>query len=270
MRNKKNGIPIIGMMLLFLLCMGKVQAVGSFYDLKRSDIAFQVGASVPLGSFGGSLFNTIDIKGKNLKYNGAGVGVSYGLALDFYVINEYLGIYIAFHGHSNQVKSSDNIFTGVEPTSGLAQKEWKTEETDKWSEFMALAGITFRYPLLDWLVFTSRVGLGYAHLLSPFYSAQVIERNLTYSHDFSSNSKPAFGFAAGVGLKFLVSRGFHVDIRADYMGATNFSFDNTKSAIYLSNNKEDKPKEVFGEPTAYSFKEAFHVLDFSLGFTIAF
>lgn len=246
-------------------------AAGSFYELKRSDVAFQVGASFPLGKFGKAPFGRVDRVGRTLDYNGAGIGVAYGLAFDFYVFNEYCGLYITFQGHSNKAMTPAAAF-GPDPATALGKRAWETVETDRWTELMAMAGGTFRFPLVDWLVATGRVGIGYAHMLSPFYRAASEDRNVRYTYDFSSGSKPAFGYALGVGLKFLVTRGFHIDIKADYMGSTRFNFANTGSVVYRESltKPEDGKTEMKDTQAAYSFKECFQIVDLSLGFTIAF
>lgn len=270
MKNKVSRF-CLGLLALALAGMEYGLAAGSFYELKRSDVAFQVGASFPLGQFGRTPFGRVDRNAHTLDYNGAGIGVTYGLAFDFYVFNEYCGLYITFQGHSNKSTAPAEAF-GPDPAMALGKRTWETAETGKWTEFMAMAGGTFRFPLVDWLVGTGRVGIGYAHMLSPFYRAASADRHVRYTYDFSSNSKPAFGYTVGLGLKFLVTRGFHIDIKADYMGSTNFNFANTNSVIYMESltKPEDGKTEVKNTQTAYSFKECFQVVDLSLGFTIAF
>lgn len=269
MRNK--GIRVVlGWLVLILAGLEYGSAAGSFYELKRSDVAFQVGAAFPLGAFGRTPFGRIDRAARTLDYNGAAIGVSYGIAFDFFVFNEYCGLYITFQGHSNKAMAPERVF-GPDPSTAMGKRQWETSKTDKWTEFMAMAGGSFRFPIVDWLVGTGRVGIGYAHMLSPFYRAASEDRHVRYTYDFSSNSKPAFGYTVGLGLKFLVSRGFHIDLKADYMGTTNFHFSRTNSVIYMAGLAEpDQQVEVSGTRTVYSFKESFQVVDLSLGFTIAF
>lgn len=253
--------------------MTRVSAAGSFYELKRSDVAFQVGAAFPIGAFGKAPFGRIDHGGRTLDYHGAGIGVSYGLAFDFFVFNEYCGLYITFQGHSNKAaKPSEAFGPAPDMPGGLGRRAWETAETGKWTEFMAMAGGTFRFPIVDWLVGTGRIGIGYAHMLSPFYRAESLDRRIRYTYDFSSGSKPAFGYTVGLGLKFLVSRGFHVDIKADYMGSTRFNFRNTSATVYSENTADASggKTEVKGAQTTYAFTECFQMVDLSLGFTIAF
>ncbi|MDE5559615.1 MAG: hypothetical protein K2I84_03070 [Bacteroidales bacterium] len=264
---------LLGLLMLGLPGLESVSAAGSFYELKRSDVAFHAGAAFPLGKFGQAPFGRIDYNNRTLDCNGAKIGVTYGVAFDFYVFNEYCGLFITFQGHSNKTAAPAEAF-GPDPATTLGKQVWTTDETDKWTEFMAMAGGTFRFPLVDWLVGTGRVGIGYAHMLSPFYRSTSDDpyRHLHYTYDFSSGSKPAFGYAVGLGLKFLVTRGFHIDLKADYMGSTPFNFANTEAMVYVESKSkpEDGKAEVKGTQTAYSFKETFSVVDLSLGFTIAF
>lgn len=261
----------LGLLLLGSLGLARVSAAGSFYELKRSDVAFHAGAAFPLGKFGQAPFSRIDRNNHTLDCDGAKIGVTYGVAFDFYVFNEYCGLFITFQGHSNKTAAPAEAF-GPDPATQMGKRAWTTDETDKWTEFMAMAGGTFRFPLVDWLVGTGRVGIGYAHMLSPFYRAASDDMHVRYTYDFSSGSKPAFGYAVGLGLKFLVSRGFHIDLKADYMGSTPFNFANTDAMVYIESKSkpEDGKAEVKGTQTAYSFKETFSVVDLSLGFTIAF
>ena len=269
---KNKGIRLgLGLLLLGLMGLENVSAAGSFYELKRSDVAFHAGAAFPVGKFGQTPFSRIDRDNRTLDYNGAKIGVTYGVAFDFYVFNEYCGLFITFQGHSNNTAAPAEAF-GPDPATQMGKRAWTTAETDKWTEFMAMAGGTFRFPLVDWLVGTGRVGIGYAHMLSPFYSSAADDTHVRYTCDFSSGSRPAFGYAVGLGLKFLVSRGFHIDIKADYMGSTPFNFSNIGSSIYVESlqKPEEGKVEVKNTQTAYSFKETFSVVDLSLGFTIAF
>lgn len=256
------------LMALILLGFAPTQASGSFRDLKRSDVAFYAGAGFPIGAFARPTFGAINATNHTLDYHGANIGLTYGLAFDFYVFNEYAGLYVTFQGHANSVREPAASFLGAQGVRVVPQSGWKTAPTqDKWSEFMAMAGGTFRFPLTDWLVGTGRLAIGYAHMLSPFYRS-IMENpktGLIYIHDFSSGSKPAFGYTAGLGLKFLASRGFHIDLRADYMGSTPFNYTNVESRVYV-----DAPKTPDLHTTSYSFKETFQMVDLSLGFTIAF
>ncbi|MDE6307799.1 MAG: hypothetical protein K2L79_03190 [Bacteroidales bacterium] len=262
---------LLGLLMLGLPGLESVSAAGSFYELKRSDVAFHAGAAFPVGKFGQAPFGRIDYSNHTLDCNGAKIGVTYGVAFDFYVFNEYCGLFITFQGHSNKTAAPAEAF-GPDPATQMGKRAWTTDETDKWTEIMAMAGGTFRFPLVDWLVGTGRVGIGYAHMLSPFYRSASDDLHVRYTYDFSSGSKPAFGYAVGLGLKFLVSRGFHIDLKADYMGSTPFNFANTEAMVYVESKSkpEDGKAEVKGTQTAYSFKETFSVVDLSLGFTIAF
>ncbi|MDE5704070.1 MAG: hypothetical protein K2H70_04520, partial [Bacteroidales bacterium] len=181
-------------------------------------------------------------------------------------------LYLTFQGHSSKVGDPAQSFGPSPLDTDPGKRAWQTDKTDRWTEFMAMAGGTFRFPILDWLVGTGRIGIGYAHMLSPFYRAESLDRRVRYTYDFSSGSKPAFGYAVGVGLKFLLSRGFHIDIKADYMGSTNFNFARTGSVVYQESlsKPEDGKVEVPGTRAAYSFKECFQAVDLSLGLTIAF
>ncbi len=257
-----------GLTFAAVLGFAPTWAAGSFRELKRSDVAFYAGAAFPIGAFARPTFSAVNAGSHTLDYHGADIGLTYGLAFDFYVFNEYAGLYVTFQGHTNSVKLPVEPFFGGQGVRGVPQSGWKTANTqDKWSEFMAMAGGTFRFPLTDWLVGTGRFAIGYAHMLSPFYRS-VMENPKTgviYIHDLSSGSKPAFGYTAGLGLKFLASRGFHIDLRADYMGSTPFNYANVESRVYV-----DASNAADLYTGAYSFKETFQMVDLSLGFTIAF
>ncbi|MEG1498643.1 MAG: outer membrane beta-barrel protein [Bacteroidales bacterium] len=266
---KKILIRVSVFSLAFFLCIG-VYAGGSFTNLKRAELEIHVGTAIPLGPFSQKGFSSYFYDAKKaegtLLYNGAKVGVNYGLSLAFY-ISDYWGVMLLFNGHSNGLNTND--FSGTDPNSRLGRLNWTTIEVDKWSEFTALAGVTFRYPIIDRLLITSKLGIGYAHLLAPFYKSQAQDKNITYVHEFSPNSEPNFGFGFGVGLKWLVSRSFHLDLRCEYMGALPFKFENAKSAIYLESPLTED-KVPYGEPSKYAFTENFHSINVSLGFSIAF
>ncbi len=232
--------------------------------LKRAEFELHVGPAFPLGNFGKKAFSGYSGGGDayRLQYHGARVGVSYGLAFQYYAHSRW-GVLIMFNGHSNKVKA--NPFSTYLPKSS-----WETSSKGKWSEFMAMAGLTFRCSLLDRLVFSARAYMGYAHLVAPFYSSELQRNKSTYTYRLKSSSDANFGYGAGVGLKFLVSRGFHLDLRCDYMGAVPFYFRRVKSTVLMENPalSAQEPMEV--ESSRNTFHENFNMLNLVFGFTVAF
>lgn len=247
--------------------------MGSFYELKRTEMNFQVGAACPIGPFARERFNMVDYNNASLNFDGAKMGIAYALSLNFHIINEYAGVFINFQGHSNAATNGDKVFVGSAENTSLYRKDWQLETVDKWTEFMALAGFTFRYPLVDWLILNARLGIGYAHLITPFYSASVVERNTKFEYNLYSSSEPAMGYTMGLGLKFLLNRSFSIDLRADYMGSTNFVSKDVKSVFYSMDARVENPSDKIELPSAinsFSHKEVFMAVDFSLGFSIYF
>ncbi|MDE7102537.1 MAG: outer membrane beta-barrel protein, partial [Bacteroidales bacterium] len=190
------------------------------YGLKRAEFDVHVGPSIPIGSFGEAAFSGYSQSDdKNLPYHGAKVGVDYGLSFGYYISPNW-GVMLLFNGHSNKMKV-DEPFSQYQPTWG-----WQTEKVDKWTEFMAMAGATYRASLTDWLVFSLRAHIGYAHLISPFYRAVAQQHNQEYIFKINSAAGHGFGYGAGAALKFIVAPGFHLDVRCDYLGTAPFRFKN--------------------------------------------
>ncbi|MDE5736606.1 MAG: hypothetical protein K2H65_06005, partial [Bacteroidales bacterium] len=67
----------LGLLMLGLLGLENVSAAGSFYELKRSDVAFHAGAAFPVGKFGRAPFSSIDYGNRTLDCDGAKIGVTY-------------------------------------------------------------------------------------------------------------------------------------------------------------------------------------------------
>lgn len=235
----------------------------SSYGLKRAELEFHVGPAIPLGSFAKPAFSFYDENGQErlLDYHGARLGVNYGLSFGYYISPDW-GILLLFNGHANKVKTDP--FSIYRP----GQFDWQTETTDKWTEFMAMAGATYRIRIVDRLVFSLRAYIGYAHLISPFYSSTAMVSNSKYSFKLNSDSDPNFGYGAGAALKFLVTRGFHLDLRCEYMGVVPFKFENVGSEVRMENTGSGQ-QTVLMSPS-FSFKENFQMLNVSFGFTASF
>lgn len=260
--NHRSGSLILLLALLFsFLHIPSAHSI-PVSDMKRAELEFHVGAAFPLGSFGKPVFSSSEGVGtdRTLAYNGAKTGVNYGLAFNFYASPNW-GVLLLFNGHSNKVQ--DGVFSSFQQD----KFDWKTLQTDKWTEFMAMAGVTYRAQLIGGLVFTARAYLGYAHLISPFYSSEAWVGNSIYSFKLDSDSDPNFGYGCGVGFKYMFTRSFHIDLRCDYMGAVPFRFENVKSqATMRTGNLQD----VVVSDCSYSFRENFQSLNLSLGFTVGF
>lgn len=260
---KKHGI-MATLSMLALVCLTALPAFSqSIYNLKRAELEIHVGPAIPLGSFGQTAFQGNDniATATTLNYHGAKVGVNYGLAFGYYASPNW-GVVLLFNGHSYGVKTGDEGFSAYQPNY-----PWKTTETDKWTEFMAMAGLTYRCMIVDRLLFSARAYLGYAHLMSPFYRSEAQMGSNLFEYTLHSDSEPQFGYGAGVALKYLVGRGFHLDLRCEYMAAVPFYFRNVGSQVSMSgqNVQTSTPHDE-----KYTFHERFQSLNVSLGFTVAF
>lgn len=231
--------------------------------LKHAEFEFHVGPAFPLGNFARTAFSKYtDLGGGkySLSYNGAKIGVNYGLAFQYYVVPNW-GVLVMFNGHSNKIDVQKGFSTY---NSALA---WNTDSKGKWSEFMAFAGTTYRCSITDWLVFSFRAYLGYAHIVAPFYSASAKNTNGTiYCYSLKSASDANFGFGAGGAFKFIIRRGFHLDVRCDYMGAVPFYFRRVKSTVATEIANVNVPDKEYRN----TFHENFNMINLSFGFTVAF
>ncbi|MDE7071830.1 MAG: outer membrane beta-barrel protein, partial [Bacteroidales bacterium] len=232
-------------------------------NLKRAEFELHVGPGFPLGKFGQKAFPEYRQNPDGtavLGYHGANIGVNYGLAFQFYASPNW-GVLLLFNGHSNTVNA--DAFSSFNTDA-----KWKTTSKGKWTEFMAMAGITYRCLLAERFVFSARAYLGYAHLIAPYYSSEAqISSFVTYTYQLRSSSDANFGYGAGVAFKYLLARGFHLDLRCDYMGAVPFYFRRVNSFSQTRVVGVDTP-----EPTPYknTFHENFQMINLSLGFTFAF
>lgn len=249
-------------LVAFFMFAGFQQVFAGAEKLKRAEFEFHVGPAFPLGGFAKPAFSNYvrGVKNCSFDYHGAKIGVNYGLAFQYYIASNW-GILIMFNGHSNKVQVNDFSPYSVPGTT----LDWRTDSKGKWTEFMALAGATYRCCITDWLVFSLRAYLGYAHLLAPYYSAEATHRNSVYSYSLKSASDANFGFGAGAAFKFIVKRGFHLDLRCDYMGAVPFYFRNVES-------KESRTVAGISSETTKrnTFHENFNMVNLSFGFTVAF
>ncbi|MCH5243609.1 MAG: hypothetical protein J1F29_01780 [Lentimicrobiaceae bacterium] len=227
--------------------------------LKRAEFEFHIGPAFPVGSFAKKAFSAYSGTAPNfrLDYNGAQIGLNYGLAFQYYA-TPHFGMLVMFNGHSNKI--SANNFSTYNPSFA-----WKTNSQGKWSEFMAMAGITCRITLPK-LHLAFRAYLGYAHLVAPYYGSQAKHQNYTYTYQLKSASDANFGYGAGMALKFLVTRGFHLDLRCDYMSAVPFYFRRVKSTVITEIPNVTIPDQVFRN----TFREHFQMVNLSFGFTVAF
>lgn len=251
---------------VFLLSLATVQNVlADAQRLKRAEFEFHVGPAFPLGNFALTAFSKYtDLGGGkySLNYNGARIGVNYGLAFQYYVVPNW-GILVMFNGHSNKIDVKKD-FSPYSP-SGTSLL-WNTDSKGKWTEFMALAGATYRCSVTDWLVFSLRAYLGYAHILAPFYSAEASNRNNVYRYNLKSASDANLGYGVGAAFKFMVKRGFHLDVRCDYMGAVPFYFRQVKSTLVTEMANVNVPDKEYRN----TFHENFNMINLSFGFTVAF
>lgn len=237
------------------------------YGLKRAEFDVHVGPSIPIGSFGKPAFSGFSQESNNgnLPYHGAQVGVDYGLSFGYYVSPNW-GVMLLFNGHSNKMKV-DVPFSLHRP-----DWNWQTEKVDKWTEFMAMVGGTYRASLTDWLVFSLRAHIGYAHLISPFYRAVVQRQNQDYTFKINSAAGHSFGYGAGAAFKFIVAPGFHLDVRCDYLGTVPFRFKNVGWSCSYYNNVSGQTIEVVdaSQKKGFQIKESFQVINVNFGFTAAF
>lgn len=259
MKNIKNTLLLV---LLLGFC---APAFASVHNLKRAEFEFHVGPAFPMGKFGKKAFPSFSETASGtyrLDYHGAKIGLNYGLAFQYYATPHW-GILVMFNGHSNKVSAND--FSPYKP-AGTANLDWNTSSKGKWSEFMAMAGMTFRVSLFSRMTLAFRAYLGYAHLVAPYYSSEAKNQNTTYAFQLKSASDANFGYGAGAALKFLISRGFHLDIRCDYMGAVPFYFRRVKSTVVTDMPNVQIPDREFRN----TFHENFSMINLSFGFTVAF
>lgn len=253
----------ISLFCIFAICLSSVM---KGYDLRKMEISFHGGLANPVGKFSTAGFSSFDRSSGKLSYNGAKSGFDYGLALSFFP-SDYFGAIILFNGAS--YKFNSNTFSGTINDT----KQWETVYSDKWSAFMANAGATFRYPLLDKLQITSRATIGYAHLMSPYYKAQANERRVVWTKEIHSKSAPAFGMGFGIGFKWLLSPGFHLNLMGDYFTATPFKLKNIESVLSTQTTNSlgsSEPTIVEVEKASYNTIQKFSSLNLSLGISFAF
>lgn len=233
------------------------------YGLKRAEFDVHVGPSFPIGAFGKKAFSgySQDANDGKLPYHGARIGVDYGLSFGYYISPNW-GVMLLFNGHANKMRVD-------EPFSDYQHEwDWKVEKVDKWTEFMAMAGATYRASLTDWLVFSLRAHIGYAHLISPFYRAVTRQHGLDYTFKINSAAGHNFGYGAGAALKFILAPGFHLDVRCDYLGTAPFRFKNVAVNASYYNEATHQPNERYSEKKV--IKESFQVINLNFGFTAAF
>lgn len=257
----KRGI-LSGILFLSVLLFGLPLYAGAD-KLKRAEFELHVGPGFPLGKFGQKAFSAYEKRqGKpaELTYHGAKIGVNYGLAFQFYAAPNW-GVLLLFNGHSNGVNAGS--FSSFNPDS-----KWTTTSKGKWTEFMAMAGTAYRCMLSDRFVFAARAYIGYAHLIAPYYSSEAKVNNLIkYTYQLRSASDANFGYGVGIAFKYLVARGFHLDLRCDYMGAVPFYFRKVNSFAKTEIAGVDMPDPL---PDKNTFHENFQMMNLSLGFTFAF
>ena len=246
-------------LVLLLAAFPLSEAFAGASSLKRAEFEFHIGPAFPVGSFAKKAFSGYSGNGPyRLYYHGAKIGLNYGLAFQYYAIPNF-GILVMFNGHSNKISAND--FSTYNPSFA-----WKTSSQGKWSEFMAMAGLTYRVSLFSKMTLAFRAYLGYAHLVAPYYSSQAKHQNYTYTYQLKSASDANFGYGAGMALKFLVTRGFHLDVRCDYMSAVPFYFRRVKSTVITEIPNVTIPDQVFKN----TFREHFQMVNLSFGFTVAF
>lgn len=236
------------------------------YGLKRAEFDVHVGPSFPIGAFGKKAFSgySQDANDGKLPYHGARIGVDYGLSFGYYISPNW-GVMLLFNGHANKMRVD-------EPFSDYQHEwDWKVEKVDKWTEFMAMAGATYRASLTDWLVFSLRAHIGYAHLISPFYRAVTRQHGLDYTFKINSAAGHNFGYGAGAALKFILAPGFHLDVRCDYLGTAPFRFKNVAvSGSYYNKTTNQQIEMLEASRRKVQIKESFQVINLNFGFTAAF
>ncbi|MDR2557182.1 MAG: hypothetical protein LBC49_05680 [Bacteroidales bacterium] len=238
---------------------------------KGHHIEFYAGAGFPVGGFGKPLFSSSyyeNGKQATLNFHGAKIGASYGLVADFYVINDYLGVLINVNANTHSLQAAatypgEYFFRPLKPV-------WTTTVSGSWHSIQALLGITARYPVVDWLLFTGRAAIGYSHFVVPFFSADVTTQNrYVYSQTLTTPSKGGFGYLAGVGLEFCITPSFGIHLRSDYVGSSAIAFKGNKAAqsvLFRNNEPLSEPNAA----TTFEFNEMLQVVNVNIGLSIAF
>ena len=234
---------------------------------KGHHIEFYGGVSFPVGNFGKPLFGSSHYENGEgtLDFHGAKIGASYGLVADFYVINDYIGILINVNAGTHSLQAAAT-YPGKYffPSSGTA--EWTTSASGSWHSIQALLGITARYPVVDWMLFTGRAAIGYSHFVVPFFSASITTPNgYVYSNTLTTPSKGGFGYLAGVGLQFCITSAFGIHLRSDYCGSSAISFKGDKAAV---SEIYDKNQDI--NKTPFEFREALQTVNINIGLSLAF
>lgn len=245
----------------FLLFVTTSSVYGSNI-LRRADISFTGGFSQPLGGFANSGFSNINLSDNTFNFDGATMGTNYGVNLNFYFINDYVGLSLLFN-FNTYGRNLDLFDNKALPAMDL---EWTPTYVDNWSQFSALVGLSFRYPLTRRFLLTSRLAVGYGNLLSPYYKAESKARYGTYTNILFSNHASAFAFDGGVGLKFILfSGGVHFNLNMDYMGATNFNFKLDSQTAF----KAGEESTVLTN-SSYKVKQKFGALNYNAGISFCF
>ncbi|MEG1572466.1 MAG: hypothetical protein RR328_02855 [Bacteroidales bacterium] len=261
-------IKKISLFCILTICIEFVNAANTnnAYNLRKMEIAFQGGVANPVGNFAKEGFSSFNEQTGELSYNGAQAGFTYGLSLSFYP-SDYFGAVILFNGVSYKFKGK--TFSGINTND---HRIWNTTFTDKWTSFAAQVGATFRYPLLDWLQITSRATIGYAHLMSPYYKSEAQDKRILWTREVHSKSAPAFGMAFGIGFKWLISPGFHLNLTGDYFTATPFKFKNVESTLNTKSTSltGDAGPNIEVSRVKYHTTQNFSSLNISLGISFAF
>jgi hypothetical protein len=233
---------------------------------KNHHIEFYGGVGFPVGSFGKPLFGYCfyeEDKQATLDFHGAKLGASYGFVADFYVISDYFGVLININGSSHSLQEAK-----MYPGEHYAPV-WKTTVSGNWNSIQALLGITARYPVVDWLLFTGRAAVGYSHLVVPFFSAEADAKGVSYYNSLTTPSKGGFGYLAGIGLQFCITSSFGIHLRGDYSGSSVIMFNGGKSAesaVFRKQSNELLPEGT----TAFEFQEAFQAVSVNIGLSLAF
>ncbi|MDR1973856.1 MAG: hypothetical protein LBQ31_04185 [Bacteroidales bacterium] len=234
---------------------------------KGHHIEFYGGASIPVGSFGKSLFGQSyyeDGKQSTLDFHGAKTGASYGLVADFYVINDYIGILINVNASTYSLKSAATY-----PANDiLTNATWNTTASGKWHSIQVLLGATFRYPIVDWLLVTGRAAIGYNHLVVPFFASEATtqQSRYTYKHTLTTPSKGGFGYLAGVGLQFSATSSIGFHLRCDYTGSSAIAFRGNKQAESVITDDLGQVRST----DYFEFHESFQAINLNFGLSLAF
>jgi hypothetical protein len=256
--------------IMLAIAVFTVQAQGMD---KGHHIEFYGGASFPIGDFGKPIFGSYyheNEKQATLNFHGAKIGASYGLVADFYVINDYLGILINVNASTHSLQAlqpEEDTYPGRYFLPRNEKTKWTMSASGSWNSIQALLGITARYPIVDWMLFTGRAAIGYSHFVVPFFSAYATNTTKGYvSNTLTTPSKGGFGYLAGIGLQFCITSSVGIHLRSDYCGSSLIPFKGDKATVSETYDKNQELKEKI----TFEFRESLQTVNVNIGLSLAF